>query len=256
MRIRLDKWLANSGAGSRREVNEMIRQGRVLVNGVVVSTPKTIVDTADEVRLDQLLMRHEKYLYFLLHKPKGTVSATRDRRKTVLDLIDEKDRRGHALFPVGRLDMDTTGLLLMTDDGRLAHRLLSPRYHVEKVYIATLDGPVNPEMVRIFSEGIPLMPEKMVTKPALLEPLEERQARVTIQEGKYHQVKRMFHYCGREVEALHRVRMGPLSLGSELQEGAYRPLLENEKRDLLALATEGDGEDGSVEQLRLEGRNQ
>lgn len=231
MRIRLDKWLSHQGLGSRKEVNALIRAGRVMVNGQVVTVPKCAVDDTDSVQCDMNDVSYPRYAYFLLHKPKGVLSATRNKRQTVLDLLRPEDRF-RPLFPVGRLDRDTTGLVLLTDDGRLAHALLSPRRHVEKEYFAEVDVPIDDALIALFAEGIPLEPEGIITRPAKLCLREDGRVSVTITEGKYHQVKRMFAAGNRTVLALHRHRMGPLVLDENLAEGQYRPLCEKEIEQL------------------------
>lgn len=227
MRVRLDKYLANMGVGSRKEVKEYIRKGLVAVNGQVETLAKRIVDTDDEISLNNEIIGYQAYVYFMLNKPKGVITATRDRRDTVLDLLDEEDRK-RDVFPVGRLDMDTTGLLLITDDGRLAHELLSPKKKVPKTYLALVDKSLDEKDIQAFQKGFYLEPEKVLTQAADLEILEEKLARVTIVEGKYHQVKRMFAFCGKEVIELRRISMGKLMLDESLKEGEYRPLDEEE----------------------------
>ena len=207
--MRLDKYLAQMGAGTRSEIKKAIRAGRVTVNGVKASDPAVHVritdkqprkksggepvpaEEDDEVCLDGVRIAYEEYVYYLMNKPAGVISATEDpRQKTVLDLMDGQLRKG--LFPVGRLDRDTEGLLLITNDGELAHRLLSPRHHVDKVYFARLDGPVGETERKMFAEGL-RVDETLTAMPAQLEILEPAdEVRVTIREGKYHQIKRMF----------------------------------------------------------------
>ncbi|WP_197675355.1 pseudouridine synthase [Murdochiella vaginalis] len=247
MRIRLDKWLSHQGLGSRKEVNALIRAGRVRVNGTTITVPKHIVEESDSVQYDTNDVAFPRYAYFLLHKPKGVLSATRDKRQTVLDLLRTEDRF-RPLFPVGRLDMDTTGLLLLTDDGRLAHALLSPRRHVEKEYYAELDIPIDEALIADFAKGILLEPEGILTRPAHLFLREDGRVSVTITEGKYHQVKRMFAAGNRKVLSLHRHRMGPLVLDADLPEGEYRPLREEEIEQLrLAAGQRPEGGLGSEE---------
>lgn len=225
-KIRLDRWLSNMGYGSRREVKSWIQSGAVQVNGVVVTLPKQLVTTDARVCFDKKRIVYQEYVYYLLHKPAGVLSATRDRRRTVLDLLKETDRRPN-LFPVGRLDLDTTGLLLITDDGRLGHALLSPKNNIPKTYEAWVDKPLSEVDQAAFLEGFDLQPEGIRTLPAQLKCCTPQHAYVTISEGKYHQVKRMFAFCGKTVLRLHRCAMGPLHLG-DLSYGAYRPLKEEE----------------------------
>ena len=238
MKIRLDKYLANMGLGSRKEVKDFISQGLVTVDGEVECTPKRIVDSESEVRIKDELLSYQEYSYYMLNKPKGFISATRDNRDTVLDLIAERDLR-KGLFPVGRLDKDTTGLLLITNDGRLGHELLSPKKNVPKSYEATLDRPLVREDISAFRKGFFLEPEGILTKPAQLTILEDYRAKVTIVEGKYHQVKRMFSFCSKEVVELKRVSMGSLVLDPALEEGAYRPLTDEELQALRELVSKG-----------------
>lgn len=232
--MRLDKYLAEMGAGTRKEVRKMIRDGRVSINGQKENDPGRKVMEGEEVRADGAPVVYEKYVYYMLHKPAGVISATEDaREQTVLDLIDEKKRKG--LFPVGRLDRDTEGLLLITNDGELAHRLLSPKRHVDKVYFARLDGPVGEEEKKRFAQGLKV-DETLTALPAELEILDgKNEVRVTVREGKYHQVKRMFQAVGREVLYLKRLSMGPLVLDEQLPAGAYRRLTGEEESAIIRI---------------------
>ena len=222
--MRLDKYLAEMGVGTRQEVKKQIRQGKAAVNGTVVKAADTKIDeTSDEVTICGRNISYVSYEYYMLNKPAGVVSATEDRRDTtVIDLIKEKKRKD--LFPVGRLDKDTEGLLLITNDGDLAHRLLAPKKHVDKVYYAKIDGMVT--------EGIDIgAEEEEMTRPAKLDIMksaEESEIRLTIHEGKFHQVKRMFLAVGKEVTYLKRERMGTLCLDENLKPGEYRLLTEEE----------------------------
>ena len=230
--MRLDKYLAEMGVGTRQEVKKQIRQGKAAVNGTVVKAADTKIDeTNDEVTICGRNISYVSYEYYMLNKPAGVVSATEDRRDTtVIDLIKEKKRKD--LFPVGRLDKDTEGLLLITNDGDLAHRLLAPKKHVDKVYYAKIDGMVTEEDVKRFAEGIDIgAEEEEMTRPAKLDIMksaEESEIRLTIHEGKFHQVKRMFLAVGKEVTYLKRERMGPLCLDENLKPGEYRLLTEEE----------------------------
>ena len=249
--MRLDKYLAQMGAGTRSEIKKAIRAGRVTVNGekaadpaLHVRVPESIkknenagavpAEETDEVCLDGVRIAYEQYVYYLMNKPAGVISATEDpSQRTVLDLIDERQRKG--LFPVGRLDKDTEGLLLITNDGELAHRLLSPKRHVDKVYFARLDGPVGEKEQKLFAEGL-RVDETLTALPAALEILEAAdEVRVTIREGKFHQIKRMFAAVGREVLYLKRLSMGPLTLDESLETGAYRRLTEEEESAIMSL---------------------
>ena len=230
--MRLDKYLAEMGVGTRQEVKKQIRQGKAAVNGTVVKAADTKIDeTSDEVTISGRNISYVSYEYYMLNKPGGVVSATEDRRDTtVIDLIKEKKRKD--LFPVGRLDKDTEGLLLITNDGDLAHRLLAPKKHVDKVYYAKIDGMVTEEDVNRFAEGIDIgAEEEEMTRPAKLDIMksaEESEIRLTIHEGKFHQVKRMFLAVGKEVTYLKRERMGTLCLDENLKPGEYRLLTEEE----------------------------
>ena len=230
--MRLDKYLAEMGVGTRQEVKKQIRQGKAAVNGTVVKAADTKIDeTSDEVTISGRNISYVSYEYYMLNKPAGVVSATEDRRDTtVIDLIKEKKRKD--LFPVGRLDKDTEGLLLITNDGDLAHRLLAPKKHVDKVYYAKIDGMVTEEDVKRFAEGIDIgAEEEEMTRPAKLDIMksaEESEIRLTIHEGKFHQVKRMFLAVDKEVTYLKRERMGTLCLDENLKPGEYRLLTEEE----------------------------
>lgn len=235
--FRMDKFLADMGCGTRSEVKNYIKKGRVTVNGIVEKSPEKKIDTEkDQVILDGQEVFYVELEYFMLNKPQGVVSATEDRKdKTVLDLIDTKNRKD--LFPVGRLDKDTEGLLLITNDGKLAHQLLSPKKHVDKVYYAEVSGIVVEEQVERFREGL-LLEDGTPSKPAVLKILdsdtvsEVSRVELTIQEGKFHQVKRMFEVCGQKVTFLKRLRMGTLLLDDALAPGEYRRLTVNEIEQL------------------------
>lgn len=232
--MRLDKYLADMGIGTRTEIKKYVRQGKVKIDGEVVKSPEIKVnpDVQTVSYLDQSVS-YEKFEYYMLNKPAGVVSATTDEKdKTVIDLITAKKRKD--LFPVGRLDKDTEGLLLITNDGELAHRLLAPKKHVDKVYYAKVKGKVTEEDVKAFKEGVSLGQGEMA-RPAALEILvsdEISEIRLTIQEGKFHQVKRMFISVGKEVVYLKRLSMGSLVLDEKLPLGAYRPLTNKELEQL------------------------
>lgn len=236
--IRLDKYLADMSIGTRQEVKKYIRQGRVKINEDIIKKPEyKIREDEDEVTLDGAPVAYETFEYYMLNKPAGVISATEDKRdKTVLDLIKEKKRKD--LFPVGRLDKDTEGLLLITNDGALAHRLLSPKKHVDKCYYAEISGGVTEDDVRVFKERINIgtQEEPEWTMPAELKILEKgtvSRIRLTIREGKFHQVKRMFLAVGKEVVYLKRERMGALVLDEELAPGEYRKLTDSELKSIL-----------------------
>lgn len=232
--MRLDKYLCEMNVGSRSEVKKYIRQGRITVDGKTAVKPEEKIDEhSQKVCVDGRVIGYEAFEYYMLYKPPGVVSATTDRKeKTVLDLIEEKKRKD--LFPVGRLDKDTEGLLLITNDGEMAHRLLSPKKHVDKVYYAKIDGKVTEREVQIFSEGLSIGNDEYA-KPSALKILKEgniSEIELTIQEGKFHQVKRMFHAVGMEVIYLKRISMGNLVLDESLKKGEYRRLTEKEVEQL------------------------
>jgi 16S rRNA pseudouridine516 synthase len=255
--LRLDKLLAREGLGTRSELGKAVRRGRVCVNGVIEKDPGCRISAEDEILFDGKPVRQRTCVYYMLNKPAGVLSATEDsRERTVLDLLrDPSDeaqqvlRRG--LFPVGRLDKDTEGLLLITDDGQLAHRLLAPGKHVDKTYYAVVTGRVTEEDIRAFAEGLTVDGD-FTAMPAQLRPAAEAdstlaalipeniqteispeitdssQILVTIREGKYHQIKRMFASRQKEVLYLKRLSMGPLFLDPSLLPGQFRPLTGEE----------------------------
>lgn len=225
---RLDKVLAATGRWSRREVKQLVRQGQVRVNGAAAASaeekvePETAVITVggEPVRL-------QKYTYVMLHKPAGVLTATEDKHQpTVMELLPESLRR-RGLAPVGRLDKDTEGLLLLTDDGELTHRLLSPRYHVDKVYYAEVEGVPDAADAEAFADGL-LLEDGLQCLPAKLEPLGGDACLVTLREGKFHQVKRMLASRGKPVRYLKRLSMGPLRLEDTLLPGQCRELSPEE----------------------------
>ena len=230
---RLDKVIASTGRWSRREVKELVRQGRVTVNGAVakIAEEKADPEAADIcVNGERLIWR--QYTWVMLNKPAGYLSATEDGRgKTVLDLLPPELRK-RDLSPVGRLDKDTEGLLLLTNHGELTHRLLSPRYHVDKVYYARVEGVLTAADTAAFAGGM-VLADGLECLPAGLELLSPQEALVTLREGKFHQVKRMLAACGKPVTYLKRLSMGPLRLDEALAPGAFRPLTEGEIHTLL-----------------------
>ena len=228
--MRLDKFLCELGIGTRSEVKNKIKNGLVQVEGVNKVTPEYKLDIEkDKVYYNGSLLQYAEFEYYMLNKPAGCVSATSDNlHKTVLELIDTKVRKD--LFPVGRLDIDTEGLLLITNDGALAHQLLSPKKHVDKTYYAEIEGMITNEDVVAFKEGLDIG-ENTLTLPAKLVILESgtiSKIEVTIQEGKYHQVKRMFEAVGKRVVYLKRLSMGAITLPEDLKIGEYRALLPDE----------------------------
>ena len=217
----------------------MLKAGRVTVNGKKEKSAKLqINEERDEIRFDGQVLEYEEFVYYIMNKPKGVISATEDsKHRTVLDLLDDLARTKE-VFPVGRLDIDTHGLLLLTNDGKLAHALLSPKRHVDKTYLAQVKGIMTQEDVERFAKGIPL--KDFTCQPAKLEivsvnPVKNQSlVRVTIAEGKFHQVKRMVSYCGKEVVHLQRLTMGTLALDENLERGEWRRLTKEELEVLLA----------------------
>lgn len=229
--MRLDKVLSHAGHGSRREAGLWIREGRVTVDGEAVRRPEASVEPLRQcVLLNGQDIGFAEHYYVMMHKPEDFVSSTDDpRERPVTELLDGR-YRNMGLFPAGRLDKDATGLLLLTTDGALAHRLLSPSRHVDKEYLVTLEGTLAPNAVERFARGVELA-DGTVCRPAELSMLESGGARIVLREGKYHQIKRMVAACGAHVTSIHRVRMGTLCLDDELPCGQWRPLtpLELEK---------------------------
>lgn len=231
--LRLDKYLGDLGLASRRELKEIIRAGRVQVDGVTAARPEQKIDPEqNRVLLDGQELGKPRVHYYMMDKPAGVVTATEDReQKTVLDLLPEELRR-LGLFPVGRLDKDTTGLLLLTDDGDFAHRVISPKSAVEKRYYAEVEGCPNEADAEAFRQGITLR-DGTVCLPARLELLGENRCVVTLQEGKYHQVKRMLASRGKPVKSLRRLSIGGLCLDESLGPGGFRELGEEDLCSLL-----------------------
>ena len=230
--MRIDALLTRLGIGSRSEVQKLIRRGAVSVNGMTVRTPGESVHpgTALTVNGQPVDARTERTV--MLYKPVGVLTAARDpKAPTVMDLLPVV-YRSLGCMPVGRLDKDTTGLLLLTTDGELAHRLISPRRDIEKTYLATVDTPLRPEDITAFAAGLDL--GDFTAKAAVLEIADAHTARITVTEGKYHQVRRMLAACGHETLTLHRERVGPLTLDPALQPGEMRELADEE---LTALKT-------------------
>ena len=229
---RLDKILANLGYGTRKELKKIVRNGIVEVNGIVVKDSAMQVDPEkDKIVINGEEIYYREFIYLMMNKPDGVVSATYDNRdETVVDLL-EVEHQVFEPFPVGRLDKDTVGLLLLTNDGELNHRLISPKWKVDKVYFARIDKEVTEADIKAFQKGITL-DDGYVCKEAKLEiqsaSEEGSEVLVTIQEGKFHQVKRMFEAVGKKVVYLKRIEFGTLKLDEELEEGEYRELTEEE----------------------------
>ena len=231
--MRLDKFLCEMGVGTRSEVKAYLKKGQVTVNGEIIKKPEVKIDeNKDCICFQGQPLVYEAVQYFLLNKPAGCVTATRDNlSETVMSFLP--DNRRDDLFPVGRLDKDTEGLLLITNDGQLAHELLSPKKHVDKTYFAVIDGEVREEHKQLFLDGLDIGDEDL-TMPAKLEILktgEVSEIELTIQEGRFHQVKRMFEAIGTKVTYLKRISMGPLVLG-DLQPGEVRILTDSELEEL------------------------
>lgn len=236
--MRLDKYLVACAVGSRTEVKNFLKTGGVTVNGKKEKSAKLqINEDTDEICFDGQKLEYEEFVYYMMNKPQGVISATEDpKHKTVLDLLDDL-ARSKEVFPVGRLDIDTHGLLLLTNDGKLAHALLSPKRHVDKTYLAQVKGIMTDEDIETFAQGIPL--KDFTCQPAKLELVsvdtekDQSLVRVTIAEGKFHQVKRMVAYCGKEVVDLQRLTMGTLTLDEGLKRGEWRRLTKDELKALL-----------------------
>lgn len=227
--VRLDKLLSDMGIASRKELKDIIRRGRVSVNGVTATAPDMKLDGETAViALDGQRLSYSKFRYFMIDKPIGVLSVTEDRKQsTVMDLISPEMRR-MGLFPVGRLDKDTSGLLLLTNDGDYAHRVISPKSGVEKLYYARVDGSLSQKDVEAFEKGI-VLADGTECLPAKLELLAERECLVRVMEGKYHQVRRMLASRGAPVLELRRLSIGALKLDENLGPGGFRELDQTEK---------------------------
>lgn len=229
--MRIDKFLSNQGIGSRRDVRKLIQKGNVYINGTLINKIDVKIDaTIDDIECNGQKVTYQSGVYLMLNKPKNCITATEDKHhKVVMDYIEHPQRRH--LFPVGRLDKDTTGLLIITDDGQLAHDLLAPKKHVNKTYHAKLDKEITQSIIDAFYAGIEL-DDGYKTQPATLKKIEDTEqpydVEVVIQEGKYHQIKRMFSACECEVLELKRVQMGSVKLDAQLAEGEYRELTQEE----------------------------
>ncbi|MBS5986093.1 pseudouridine synthase [Clostridium sp.] len=229
---RLDKIISNLGYGSRKEIKALVKKGLVKVDGEVVKDNGLLIDPEKSViNINGEDLFYREYIYLMMNKPDGVISATYDNREeTVIDLL-EVEHQVFNPFPVGRLDKDTVGLLLLTNDGELNHRLISPKWHVDKVYYAKIDKAVDEKDIEAFKNGI-ILDDGYKCKEGKLEIIsssnEGSEVMVTIQEGKYHQVKRMFEALGKTVVYLKRTEFGGLSLDQELEEGEYRELTEDE----------------------------
>ena len=234
--MRLDRFFSSQSLASRKEVKALVRQGRITVNGETVKISDIQIDPeCDIILLDGKNVFYKEHIYIMLNKPQGVVSATEDRQhRTVLDLVPPQLYRS-GLFPAGRLDSDTEGFVLLTDDGDFAHRILSPKKHVPKTYEAVLDRPVNQTDIALFREGVTLS-DGTVCMPAQLRVLKEGPhplAEIVLREGKYHQIKRMFAACGKKVLFLKRTGIGGLFLDPALKPGECREILHKERIEIL-----------------------
>lgn len=228
--MRLDKYISNTTQYSRSQVKELIRKKRVCVNGSVVTVSDIKIDENEDcVQIDENVLSYTQYNYYILHKPQGYITATEDRGPTVMELL--KDINIQNLFPVGRLDKDTEGLLLLTNDGDLAHKLLSPRWHVDKTYEVQCELPITQQMIECLENGVSIGDDKP-TLPAKVTMMDSNRILLTIHEGRYHQVKRMLIAVGNSVTFLKRIAMGPLILEDSLLIGNYRELSEEEVQKL------------------------
>lgn len=233
--MRIDKLLANIGYGTRKEVKKMLKTGAVLVNEHAVKDAKAHVDPIkDRVTVHGELVEYKEFIYLMMNKPPGVISATEDNfQETVIDLLSA-EHAAYEPFPVGRLDKDTEGLLLITNDGKLTHKLLSPKKHVPKLYFAVIEGMVTEKDIAAFRNGV-TFDDGYLTKPAELQILksgETSEIEISIMEGKFHQVKRMFEAVGKRVNYLKRISMGSLELDEELELGTYRELTVDELEGL------------------------
>lgn len=225
--MRLDKFLCDTAGLTRTEAKNAVKKGQIAVNGQVQKTADfKVKETTDTVTFQGKPLSYAAFHYYMLHKPAGVITATEDKKEsTVMDILREEKVKN--LFPVGRLDKDTEGLLLITDDGELAHNLLSPKKHVDKEYLVKVRDSISEDDCRKLSEGVDIGDEKP-TAPAKVERVAEKEILLTIREGRFHQVKRMLQAVGNEVLYLKRLSMGSLRLPKDLEKGAYRPLSEDE----------------------------
>lgn len=236
MNIRIDKFLGNMGIGTRTEIKKYIRQKLIMVDGEIIKSSSVKIDTdINEVRFNNQIIEFRDKVYLMMNKPQDVISATQDNiHETVIDLLDD-EYLPLGLFPMGRLDIDTEGLLILTNDGKLSHKVLSPKHHVDKKYYAEVDGEVLPEHIEVFEEGIDL--DDFTTQPATLQIIHSEEGysevHITISEGKFHQVKRMVNAIGMNVTYLKRLKMGGLELDETLELGEYRELEEDEIKMLL-----------------------
>lgn len=226
--MRLDKFLAQNGIGSRSDVKELIKKGRITVNKQIIKSPDAKITDTDIIMLDNKEISAAKTRYYMLNKPAGVVSATKDNLdRTVIDILKDAGIPIKDLFPVGRLDKDTEGLLILTQDGALAHNLLSPKKHIDKTYYVQCAVPLNEDMKIALEEGVDIGDDKKTLK-SIVKILSEKEMELTIQEGRFHQIKRMLHAVNNEVIYLKRISMGKLCLDYSLNTGEFRELTDSE----------------------------
>jgi len=226
--MRIDKLLSQSGFGSRKEVKSLLKSSIISIDGEVVKKPEIRVDPEKSVvYVGNDLIKYEKYIYIMMNKPSGVISASYDEEdKTVIDLLNDDDK-WYDLFPVGRLDKDTTGLIILSNDGGFAHRALSPKKHIAKVYKAVINKEISEKEINAFLNGV-ILDDGYKCLPAKLEIISNKNVQITISEGKFHQVKRMFEAVGASVISLKRVEFAGITLDESLNDGSYRRLNENE----------------------------
>jgi len=230
---RLDKYLCDKNIGTRSQVKALIQKGQVTINDEVIKKPETKVSDSDIVCCQGRVLSNEEFAYYMLHKPSGIITATEDKwQATVLDYFKEEPCKN--LYPVGRLDKDTEGLLLITNDGELGHRLLSPKNHINKKYYVKMEHGISSDEIKQLEEGVDIG-EKHLTLPAQIEVIDDLSVYITITEGKFHQVKRMFEAVNNKVMYLKRVSMGELALDNTLKKGEYRRLTGQEIEYLKSL---------------------
>lgn len=239
--MRLDKFLCEQNIGTRSQVKAQIKKGMVCVNDSIAGRPEQSIDPeTDRVSYQGKEIEYRKFVYYMMHKPAGVITALKDaREKTIMDILPDalKKQMGKGIFPVGRLDKDTEGLLLLTNDGELSHGLLSPKKHVTKTYYVEMDAPAEEAAIRLLEQGLDIGEKKnnivQLTMPAKVDLITNQTFYLTIAEGKFHQIKRMVQAIGREVIYLKRISMGPLILNPELAKGDLRELRSQELEDLL-----------------------
>ena len=229
--IRIDKYLSVALGISRSEAKILLKSGKISTDGKIISKPETKVSETAEVKCEGEILKYKKYIYLLMNKPEGILSASADKRvKTVVDIVPDHLKRA-GLFPVGRLDKNTTGLLIITDDGDFGHKVTSPKSLIEKRYLAELDGKIEEEYITVFENGVTLA-DGEECMPARLEIVSDNIGIVTIKEGKYHQIKRMFGIVGLGVNKLKRLSIGKLTLPENLKEGSVKELEEADIRKI------------------------